>query len=497
MVDIMGQMLHKTKYRKLTGKKSVKIEKTILLLTGMVFSGSILAAGSWKLQPLLTVSEAYNDNLTLASTGVKIDDYITTVSPAISVTRDSRKLKFNGRYQAQGLLYGSESQYNTVFHQFQANGTANLIKDIFFINGTGTYSQQNINQTSTVSFDNISITNNRTNVGTARLNPYLKFKLGNTSNLLVSVDKGVVRYGGGLRDSNTTTYNIKLDSGTAFNKLLWNVYYNRNNVKTDFQADTKFEKMGAGVEYKLFRQLALTASGAYEDNTYIRAASTSNPTNQSSWTAGVKWTPSKRTTLEVGMSSNFFSDSGYLRFSNKVRQLKTTLSYLEDVTVLALNQYNSRVFSQFDPSVTNGSAVTSNNIDVSLPGVTGETYIRKRLGGSISFRTRKSLLSASIYDERRLYQSTDTKERVSGGYANLGWKFALRTRLNLSVSAQLQELRGSTRKDGLLQVRLGVTRDMRSNLQGSVSVVHNRRDSNANVNDYNQNTATVSIIWRI
>lgn len=497
MVDIMGQILHKTKYRKLTGKKSVKIKKTILLLIGLVFSGSIFAAGSWKIQPVITLSESYNDNLTLASTGVKTDDYITTISPAISITRDSRRLKFNGRYQAQGLLYGSESQYNTIFHQLQANGTVNLVKDIFFINGTGTYSQQNINQTATVSFDNISITNNRANVGTARLNPYLRFKFGRTSNLLVSVDKGVVRYSGGLSDSNTTTYKVNLDNGTAFNKLLWNIFYDRNDIETDFQADTKFEKIGAGVEYKLTRLFSVTASGAYEDNTYRRAASTSNPTNQSSWTAGVKLTPSVRTTVEVGVSSNYFSNSGYLKFSNKLRRITTSLSYSEDVTVLALNQFNTGVFPQFNSSGTAVPTAASNNINVSLPGVTGETYIRKKLGGAFSIKSTKSMLFVSIYDERRLYQSTDTKERVYGGNANLNWKFALRTSLNLSARGQVQDLRGSTRKDGLLQVRLGLTRDMRSNLKGRVSIIHNRRDSNTNAYDYDQNTVAVSIIWKI
>ncbi len=497
MVDIMGQMLQKTKCRKLKGKESLRIKKTILLLTGMMLSSSLLAASNWKIQPLLTVSESYNDNLTLTSTGVKIDDYITTISPLISVNVDSRRLKFDGRYQAQGLIYGSEDQYNTIFHQLQANGTATLVKDLFFVNSSATYSQQNINQTAAVSFDNISITNNRTNVGTARLNPYLKFKFGNSSNLLVSVDKGVVRYSGVLRDSDTSNYQVKLDSGANFNKLLWNVYYSRNDVQTDFLADTKFEKIGAGIEYKLNRQFAVTATGGYDDNTYIRAATTQNPVNQSSWTAGVKWTPSIRTTVEAGVSSNYFSDSGYLKLSNKARRITSSLSYIEDVTVLALNQYNTGAFSQFSSSSTANATAASNNIDVSLPGVTGETYVRKRLQGNLSFKTAKSRLSASIYDERRQYQSNDQKERVYGGSANFDWKFALRTSLNLSARGQVQDLRASTRKDGLLRVRLGVTRDMRSNLQGSVSVVHNRRDSNANANDYNQNTVTVSIIWKI
>jgi len=457
----------------------------VVLCIGFLLSGNAAAAPSgWDMKAGVSASESYNDNINLVSTGAKTDDYITQINPYLSINRKTRRLNLQADYRMQNLIYANEDQNNTTFHQLSGNGEMNFVKDIFYIKGAANYSQQNIDQAATTSFNNVSVTNNRTNVAAININPYLKFRLGNTSDLKLSVDKGIVKYSGSLNDSDRDLYQANLTSGKAFNRLGWSLNASRQKINTDNQTDIIIQSYQADVQYKLTKKVSITAGVGADDNQYTRAISTENPDSET-YTLGMNWNITPRTKINFGGVSHYFGDSFFLDINNKSRRTDLSVKYKEDVTALTATQFDQ-----------NENNINFNN-DVSKASISNDAFVRKHFSGNFSLKSAKSVLKLSIFNEKRIYQTDDTSERIYGGAGSLDWKFGKRTSLLLSGAGQITNRRGSSIKDGLLQVSAEVKRQLRKKLSGSIGITHARRDTSINSQDYRQNMANISINWQL
>ena len=470
----------------------MKTTKLVIIPICLMQVASVYAASNWKLSPGILLQESYNSNLTLLTSGTKIDDYITEVTPYIGIRRKTRMLDLSADYRMQNLFYASESQYNDTYHQLKGKVTANLVRDVFFIDAFANYRQQNISNLGKVSYGNTSVTGNRTNVATARVKPYVKYRLGRTANLIVSAEKGIVRYSGGLNDSDHTRYRATLGSGKSFRRMQWKMNLSKENVDSVNLTDTVIQDYNVEAGYKLTRRFMLTATAGYDDNEYTRAGSTSNPRG-SKWSVGFNWTPSKRTSVTARAGDRYYGNTAYLKVSNRARRTRMSATYDERVTVLSSTLFNGGNTTSTETT----PPPLDSSVDPSLPSVNNAAYIRKRLSGDFSIKSAKSVLKTTFYSERRLYQTTDSTEKVFGGTVGFDWNFAQRSKLRLSATGQIQDFATSSRKDGLLYLRASVERKLRRKLTGTLSLVHQRRDSNINTNDYKQYVATFGINWKL
>jgi len=486
-------MQKKLKMKFLGIRKMIKIISRAWVLGAIctVLPGQIMAAPNWKFDAGAVVSESYNDNLALTATNPKIDDFITEINPYIGVTRKTRGLDLNAAYRLQNLIYASEDQFNDTFHQLNGDAKAEFVKDLFFVKGAASYGQQNINNTDKVSFTNVGAASNRTNVGTFSLNPYVQYRMGNTADMLLSYQRDIVRYGANsIRDNDRNDYQFKLTSGKSFGRTQWQLNLRNQDIEIVNQPDTTLKDYNAQIKYKVTRIMALVGTAGYDDNEYSRLASTERPEG-SKWTVGLEWKPSTRTSVEAGVGRRYYGNSGYLRASTKRRRTTISVDYSEDVSVAS--------FDQIPGSLPDTDILPPdpNPINISNPSLGGEVYINKKFSGNLSFRSAKSLLTLSVYDTRRLYQSTDDRERSYGASASLDWDFALRTKATFFANGQITNARASSRQDGLATLRVGIERKLRRKLTGSINLVHYRQDSSVNAIDYEQNTATIGINWQL
>src|SRR6185295_18338674 len=76
------------------------------LLTGSVW------ATKWDVVPTLGVGEIYTDNVSLASDALKQSDWVTQVTPAISIAATGPRLRFNATYAPEVLYYARGQQDN-------------------------------------------------------------------------------------------------------------------------------------------------------------------------------------------------------------------------------------------------------------------------------------------------------------------------------------------------------------------------------------------------
>lgn len=468
----------------------MKINRISCILICGAISNPVSAASNWKVNAGVAANLSFNDNITRVSSGTKVDGVITQINPYIGVSGKSKRIDLDLKYNMQNLFYSNNSQYNDTFHQFQGDMKANLVKNFLFIDTGAAYAQQNISNTTGTFFNNTTVTGNRTNVGRARVKPYIKHNFGRTAQLTTGAEYSVVRYGtSGLLDNNISQYDFTLNSGKDFNRMTWQVDYLKMKIKPDTQSDIIFEQYNGLLGYKLTRKITVTASAGREKNRFARAAVTSIPEGLK-WMVGVKWTPTKMTTVDAGAGRRFFGNSGFLTVTTSSRLTKTSIRYSEDLSTSSTSQFGRRIYTG-----TNSNPSNPNVVDISQPSIRAGTYIRKQLRGDFSIKSAKSVLSLSAYNESRDYQVTNNTERVYGGSVNFNWNFAQRTRAILSATGAIinPALSG---KVGLMTLNVSVNRQLRKKLSANISVSHSRRKSGQSASDYKQNIANVGINWR-
>ena len=489
----------------------------LALVFGLIFvhaSGQVWAA-EWTLAPSLEVSETYLDNVTLAPPGDEESDYITQITPEILAHAKGRRGELDLAYRMQNLLYVNNSQANTTYHQLVANTTAELVREVLFIDADGSYGQAPISQEGAVGFDNLAVTENRTNVGTYSISPYLLKQFGRFASAELRYTYEKVEYSedtASVADSDGHRIFAQLGSSRTSQRLTpgyrpnqvspsrqystpldWSLIYQRDESNNRDGADTKFEETVLQLHYRLGAETALRADLGYEDNEYERSPDSEEPKGLF-WSVGMVWNPSRRTSLEATTGERFYGQHYDLAFRHQTRRTTVEVLYLEE-TINPSGALLESPFSLVGDEL--GSPVPDPSgelqpVEVPLPSIGTEVYLRKRLTANISKSTAKSIFRMEVFNEERDYQATGDEERVYGGNAVWDWRLAPRTSSMLRGDWQRQELRNGE-EDELWQISLRVTRKVRANVDGFLEYRHVRQQSTEAENEYRQNSIAAGV----
>lgn len=88
----------------------------------MVMGGQAAMAGEWRFNTYLDLAEVYTDNVSLAPAGAEESEFITQISPGVSLNGQSGRAKLDLNYRLQNLIYGHDVTRNNSNHQLLANG---------------------------------------------------------------------------------------------------------------------------------------------------------------------------------------------------------------------------------------------------------------------------------------------------------------------------------------------------------------------------------------
>jgi len=288
----------------------------------------------WTMVPELSVKEVFTDNLFLTAGDEepgeepdKESDFVTELTPRINIYGNAKRASVRVNYALQGLLYANNGDQNTYFHQLFSSGVCEVVKQLIFIDGGATITQQNRTDTGSGVFtnfgpgtflggvgDNISITGERTTVTTYRLSPYLVHRLGDWADAELRFgyddvsDSGgddTVTGSAGSTDSTSQRYYAKIESGSRFNELPWEATFEREDIDYENANSTTFQELLGTVWFVYSPELRPVGSLGYEDNKFRSAGDAGSGII---WDVGVRWTPSGRTTLEATYGRRFFGD---------------------------------------------------------------------------------------------------------------------------------------------------------------------------------------------
>ncbi|BAZ94704.1 signal transduction histidine kinase [Thiohalobacter thiocyanaticus] len=507
-----------------TANKNKRPQGYVLVpaLVSLLLSPAVLAeeeelAQGWQVTPRLTLSETFTDNIELEPDGDA--DLVTEVSPGVNLSKQGGRSRVEFDYELQGLLFADTSSSNDINHKLFGAGQFELKPDWFYLDTLATYTQRNTNQSGRLSLDTVTGAGDLDDVGTLRISPYLVHDFGGQVEVLARYTRDEIRYeSGGASDSSADGADINLASGRFWRVVTWSLNHNRNRISRSSAPNASFESTRADVAYRLTDSFRLLARAGNEDNDYPSSRQVENGSYVAGgalWrpsryyamealygeeykTATLRLNPTRRTDVEI---TYYDRDVGTLlgaawdaRIRHRGPALTLSATYNEDTTTVQQAELERGYLDLFTGEVSfDQPQPGSFFLPVDVLVLTDEIIERKRASGTASYDTGRSTFTGRIFNERRLFLTSRTTERVNGGDAAWRWAYDGTTDFILR-GGLVNTLRASgTQDDRLWFAQWSVEHDFTPRARGSLELRRTEQESDRAANEYEENRITARV----
>ncbi len=449
---------------------------------------------AWEVTPRIAVSETYTDNVTLAPPGQEEEDFVTQVNPELALIQAGPRANSDIRYRMQNLFYAEESDRNETFHQLNARTRVEAVRETVFVDADTTVTQQIVDPAQRISFDNLSVTGNRTDVITANIGPTLRHDFTDVARGQLRYRFGIVDFdeeddavrgsGFGAEDSRRNEVQATLSSpSVSTQRWEWAVDYRDSRFDYDSDREDKFARLILDLGYHLTRDLTLIGVAGHEDNRFERSGITDDTTG-TLWEAGVRWQPQARDLLELRVGERFFGRTINFAWEHQGARTTTEVHYTENISNVAETLLDNTIVIDEVPE----------DLPINGLGLTSQVFVRERLDGKATFNLSRSAISLHVYSEQRDFEFGDQNDEVYGVTAGWQYRYTSRTSIHLSLTGQHNEFSADAREDDLARVRLGLRNRLSPSLQLNLDTSYTRRESDLSEQEYEENAVTLRLI---
>lgn len=480
---------------------------------------SFPAHADWRVSPTLLVSEIWTDNIDLVADGKeKHSDLVTQISPGIAVRNRSRRLTVDASAQFHQFAYlhdssqrretlggvNQGSRTSDTQHSYSGSLRSELAQDLLFVDATASRGQQSISAFGPqASSKDLFRNNNRTNIETWSISPYLAHRFGSSAS-------GLLRY---TRDSvsgseNTGFYETSgdsliasLTSGPAFRTFGWGLDYSKQELEGGRYGDSSSENFAATLRYYYNPRLTLTANAGYDRHQFEGLG---GGDQGASWSGGFIWAPSERSNIQATLGRHYFGTTGSLSLLHRSRFTSWNVNYGDTITT-SRQQFLlpstidtagllDRLFATAYPDpVERERVVQAYMQSTGLPPSLADSvnYLsnrfmrQKALRASMAYRKGRSSILLTFYASRRNAlsdqqsdspllgsQSGRLNDRVNQHGIDASYTYRIRPSANLVAGFDLNNTRSLTSdyRDYRRTLRLGVSRRYGERLLGTVDV---------------------------
>ncbi len=448
-------------------------------------------ASKWAATPSLTLSESYTSNVNIGGIDNEQSDFITEINPAISLNRAGRRLKLDLSYNMQNVLYAKNDSRNTTFHQLRAHALATVVENLLFVDTSASINQQAISLLQAAPIDNLSLSNNRTDVIIFHISPYLRHAFADVATTELRYGYDRTHYEATGFGSESNTYSARINSGSAFKTFPWGLGYSQQDTPASKRvaSHVKFETYTADLRYVASRKLTFTTSGGYENNETGILPFQRQPSGVF-WNAGLIWSPSNRTSARASIGKRFFGNTYALGANHVTRHSTWNLSYTENLATINMLRPESRIFMIADGAgdvfidPQSGLPILATLL---IPTLTNEVYISKLLQASIGYKLKRNNINISLFNERRLFERSGELHNIQG--TNVSWTVRLAPHSNLSINSGSQNIQYSldNQVDEFWNFGMTLDHDIQHDVKGAIDFRHAERSSNRSINESSEN----------
>ena len=487
------------------------------ILAALAFTAPAHAV-NWLFDANVGASATYTDNVNQSSSN-KEDSLVLTVTPGFTLrTEGSRRMDATIAYSLSGVARFGGGDDTDLNHNLNATGSAELVEDFLFIDASARVSQELISLLGSPADASIN-SSNRATTGSWDISPYIKKRFSTFADFEARYSTGGALFENDVVSNlYSDTFSTSLTSGTRFSNLNWGLDYSWRDVSSrdggGIDTSYTYDRANLSLGYALTRKFRLIGNIGRERITYEEASA--EDLDDTVWSAGFAWTPSRRTSLQATAGERFFGNTYDVSANYRTRVSSWTLSYTEDVNDISQatlregtiylflcpgpNPGDPPVFveSPFLISPAPGCILLGSQAGL-VPSLADGLYVAKTFRAGVNWGVRKISYSINAFDIRRIYLLENNAEDRSQGI-NFGVNYRLDPltsmfgNLALDWTVDAATLSGLTfdREDELMTFTLGVNRQFSRDLTGALTYRYYQRDSNDPLAEYTENNITAS-----
>lgn len=464
-----------------------------------------LAATNVSVDGSVASNVSFSDNICLSSDNEKYG-YIAGLTPSASISASGRRTSFNanGSINLNSLTnsvlkskgcnsdFNRRSQYNP---QFTGNFNTATSDRVLKLQATARVRNTEVGNLYGNSLDEFDRFGSSNTLYRFRVSPSVGRRFGSaTANASYALDE-VINSNELAVDNRRHSVNstIRFGGSSRFTPSITGRYTlveyseNINGVERD---DTELSSVRLGLGYRVSNTLSVNGSIGEEWNSF----ESNSPLNQddNAWNFSVKWTPSPRTSLVVGMGDRFFGKTPTVNFSHQRKRSQFGLSYRRelrfrsDVDVDNLFDFFEDIDNFANPSILTSTPIVDERFALGWVYTAQNSVIR--LSGDYSEQTNTDDNIKSEFKDVYLTYSPRSVSRINFSTA-VGWREDDPRGQFLTSSAGLEDAESSES----WYFNIHGTRSFSNKLSLSVSYRFSRRESNSTTDGYEENRITLTL----
>jgi uncharacterized protein (PEP-CTERM system associated) len=472
--------------------------------------GPTAYGADWLIVPSVTAQQTYSDNFRLAPRGREESEWITEISPGVSVSGRGARLQVDAQYALNYQHYLKNSEESGINHTLGSTALLDAWNKELFVQAAASVSMQTVSTLGPQAQSSANVTDNRTEVRTAMISPYWVRSLGSWGRADARYTWSRTETSGefDVYSGETRSINLGLSSGPAFNDLGWGLSYRKSESESSSGAfdQRESETSTASLRYRLFPTFTLTGTVGYESNGYTSIDQ--GDTSGTTWSVGGDWAPSPRTRVSGSFGERYFGNTYKLDASHRTRLTTWTLSYSEDVTdaptlmgvpasantAAAIDRlFLTRIPDPRERQLAVQTFITQNALPLSLNSpvqfLTNQVTLVKRWDAGFGILGVRSTFLLNVFwlESSNLsvgavngpfdpFAISNTIEQV-GASAALSYRLSQRTAVTSSFGQSVSRYTDTGREDTNRFVRLGVSRQIQPRVTGAINVRMVEQDS--------------------
>lgn len=288
---------------------------------------------------------AHSDNIDLVSSGNETSESIAEVIAGFNFSRSHARLDANVAYEIDAAFYDKLEDADEIFHDLNANARVGIVPDKFFVDLLGVFDQTVKDPTGRYSFNNLTLTGNRTEVGILGVSPNVAIAAGeNVAGELRYSDVKINYVDPTLSDSDEKIFRFFLANSNRRMGGMWGVDYSEERYEYDVPRVVGFKSFGVDLGVWVSPAVRLFTRQGLEGD-YSQFAVTAEVVtpglDEHFWYAGAEWRPDERTMLMVETGNRSFGRAQRLQFDRRLNRSGITLTYDEEPATYLSNQLRS------------------------------------------------------------------------------------------------------------------------------------------------------------
>ncbi len=510
----------------------VKRRSLALLPLAAGLAAAFPAHAAWDFTPMATARATYSDNVTLRADDQAESGMVLQLTPGFQLVNRSQRFDFRLNYALNLFTYSGSRPNGAQRHSQDLNGNLNsrLVEDLLYLDASAAVRQQAVSAFGPLQSGNDYVSNNRNEVRSYRVSPYLVHRFGAFAN-------GELRYSRdsvstdhiGMRRSDGNTVSAQLVSGPTFRRFGWDARVARSvveeqlptGVNSSNEQTTSSKTANLGLRYAASPQLNVGVFGGYDDYDF---SGLGGAQSGAAYGANLQWTPSARTSLQASAGHRFYGPSYSLALQHRSRGTMWNVSY-NDAVSTSRSQFllpqaidtaamlDNLFRAQISDPLLRAAAVQAYMQQAGLPPSLASSInffsnrysLQKQLSASVAWQLARTTSMFSLYKSRREMLSSqqvdnsllgsslaiynDNTEQA-GAMVSVSYRPGAQTVVTLTGNAINVKSLAATQTNHHRDVRLNLARTYSPRVSGSVELRHVKGSAGLGGQQYTENAVT-------